>query len=207
MSKKSVCLLCIGFLIGGIVLAIHSGSIERVEYVRLEANQSKKTQVDGNFNKMMDVLTHERCLNCHPNDNVPKQGNDSHPHYFGIARGENNIGFEATNCATCHQTENNNYSGVPGAPHWSLAPATMKWEGLSRIEIAESMMDPKRNGNRSPEEIWHHLTEDKLVLWAWNPGVNANGVPRQKPPVPKEQYIEAVNLWFAAGAVIPENSN
>ncbi len=64
---------------------------------------------------MMDVVMHPRCINCHPNDNVPKQGDDSHPHYFGISRGPENTGFEATSCTTCHQSENNEYSGVPGA--------------------------------------------------------------------------------------------
>ncbi|MET1258257.1 hypothetical protein ABV409_02900 [Flagellimonas sp. DF-77] len=158
---------------------------------------------DTNFDKMMDVLSHKRCVNCHPNDNIPKQGEDSHPHYFGMSRGEDNLGFEATKCTTCHQNENNDYSGVPGAPEWSLAPAQMYWEGLSRKEIAASMMDPERNGGRTPEETMHHLTEHALVLWAWEPGVDANGVPREKPPVPKEEYIEAVKAWFEAGAVIP----
>lgn len=156
------------------------------------------------FNKMMDVLTHQRCLNCHPSDNVPKQGEDSHPHRFGLMR--TNV-QDATNCNTCHQASNNNFSGVPGAPDWSLAPHSMRWEGLSRIEIAQSMMDPKRNGNRSPEDIMHHLTEHELVLWAWEPGVDAAGNSREIPPVSREAYIEAVKTWIELGAVIPETSN
>jgi hypothetical protein len=155
------------------------------------------------FDKMMTVLTHKRCVNCHPNDNIPKQGEDSHPHYFGMERGANNLGFEATNCTTCHQTENNPYSGVPGAPEWSLAPASMYWEGLNRIEIAKSMMDPERNGGRTPEETMHHLTEHELVLWAWEPGLDAEGVERELPPVPKDEYIAAVKKWFKEGHVIP----
>lgn len=165
---------------------------------------ANNTSADEPFDKMMQVLTHERCVNCHPNDNIPKQGDDSHPHYFGVSRGSGNLGYEATKCTTCHQTENNDYSGVPGAPEWSLAPASMKWEGLSRIEIAESMMDPERNGGRTPEETMHHLTEHELVLWAWSPGVRADGAPRQPPPVPKEEYIAAVKEWFENGHQIPE---
>lgn len=158
------------------------------------------------FNRMMDVLTHPRCLNCHPSDHTPKQGLDSHPHYFGISRGKDGKGFAATQCATCHQTRNNPYSGVPGAPHWSLAPHSMRWEGLSRTEIARSMMDPKRNGGRTPEEILHHLTEDKLVLWAWEPGVDASGTPRESPPLRKEAYIKAVKAWFEMGHEIPADN-
>lgn len=158
---------------------------------------------DVAFDKMMDVLTHQRCMNCHPSDNIPKQGEDSHPHYFGIARGDDPSGFEAIKCTTCHQVENNMYSGVPGAPEWALAPNSMRWEGLSRTEIAESMMDPARNGGRTPEETFHHLTAHELVLWAWEPGVDANGIPREPPPVSKADYIEAVTLWFESGHQIP----
>ena len=179
------------------------------EFSNTETKDLSKTETKRelssaeNFNKMMAVLTHKRCVNCHPNDNVPKQGEDSHPHYFGMERGESNLGFQATNCNTCHQEENNDFSGVPGAPEWSLAPAAMKWEGLSRTEIAESMLDPKRNGGRTHHEVEEHLTEHELVLWAWTPGIDAAGNPREKPPVPKEEYITAVKAWFEAGAIIP----
>ena len=154
------------------------------------------------FNKMMDVLTHPRCMNCHPDDHVPKQGEDSHAHRFGITRA-NSVG-SATNCNTCHQSTNNLNSGVPGAPEWSLAPHKMRWEGLSRIEIAKSMMNRENNGNRSVEELMHHLTEHELVLWAWEPGVDAEGKPRELPPVPLDEYIEAVKKWVELGAQIPE---
>jgi len=179
---------------------------ERPESVlnQIPSDGTNSSSEDGDpYDIMMDVLTHKRCVNCHPSDNIPKQGEDSHPHYFDMMRGEGNLGFEATKCTTCHQTENNDYSGVPGAPEWSLAPAKMKWEGLTRKEIAESMMDPERNGNRTPEETIHHLTEHALVLWAWNPGVNAEGIPRETPPVPLEEYKEAVIQWFEDGAIIP----
>ena len=158
---------------------------------------------DEPFDKMMAVLTHKRCVNCHPNGDRPRQGKDSHYHNFGVQRGADNHGVAALRCDQCHQDENNNLSGVPGAPEWSLAPISMYWEGLSRVEIAESMLDPERNGGRSLEEIVHHLTEHELVLWAWEPGVNANGELREPPPVPVEEYIAAVKAWAAAGAIIP----
>ena len=168
-----------------------------------ESNATTLQGSDTNFDKMMQVITHQRCVNCHPSDGIPKQGDDSHPHYFGIARGKNNVGFEATKCNTCHQSENNAFSGVPGAPEWSLAPHSMRWAGLSRTEIAESMLDPKRNGGRNHEQLMHHLTEHELVLWAWDPGVDADGNPRAKPPVSKEEFIAAVKQWIKDGAPIP----
>lgn len=159
---------------------------------------------DTPFDKMMAVLTHKRCVNCHPSDDRPRQGEDSHIHNFGVMRGEDNHGVAALRCETCHQHENNDFSGVPGAPEWSLAPKKMAWDGLSRLEIAKSMLNPENNGGRNLAEIVKHLTEHELVLWAWEPGVDAAGVPREQPPVSKEEYIQAVKDWAAAGAIIPE---
>ena len=158
---------------------------------------------DEPFDKMMAVLTHKRCVNCHPAGDRPHQGEDSHVHHFGVMRGADNHGVAALRCESCHGHENNEYSGVPGAPEWSLAPLSMAWEGLTRVEIAQSMLNRANNGNRSLEEIVKHLTEHELVLWAWEPGVDASGQPRELPPVSKEEYIEAVKAWAAAGAVIP----
>ncbi|MDW3646760.1 MAG: hypothetical protein R8P61_06850 [Bacteroidia bacterium] len=159
---------------------------------------------DTPFDLMMKVLTHKRCVNCHPSGDRPRQGEDSHPHNFGVQRGPDNHGVAALRCEGCHQHENNDFSGVPGAPEWSLAPLAMQWEGLSRVEIAQSMMDRANNGNRSLAEIVKHLTEHELVLWAWEPGVDAEGNPRELPPVSKEDYIKAVKDWAAQGAIIPE---
>ena len=189
----------------GIAIAMlaKSNSLGTHTLIGLYEAESKELESEQAFDKMMDVLTHQRCMNCHPTDNIPKQGDDRHPHYFGIARGDEDHGFEATNCNTCHQSENNLYSGVPGAPHWALAPASTGWEGLTRVEIAERLLDRTSNGNRSHEELVEHMTMDELVLWAWNPGVDANGVAREVPPVSEEEFKKAVELWFENGAVIP----
>lgn len=159
---------------------------------------------DDPFTTMMKVITHKRCMNCHPAGDRPRQGANSHLHYFNVQRGADGHGIAALQCATCHQAENNDFSGVPGAPHWHLAPKSMAWEGLSRTEIARSMMNPENNGNRDLEETVKHLTEDDLVLWAFEPGVDDEGNPREKPPVSEKDFIAAVKAWAAAGAVIPE---
>ena len=178
-----------------------SSETEGLPQASNDESQSATTEA---FDKMMAVLTHKRCVNCHPSGDRPRQGEDSHYHNFGVRRGADNHGLPALRCETCHQQENNNFSGVPGAPEWSLAPLRMQWEGLSRVEIARSILDPAKNNGRSLEETVQHLTEHELVLWAWEPGVDANGTPREKPPVPKDEYIQAVKEWAAAGAPIPE---
>lgn len=169
------------------------------------ADQVSEPSAADPYTTMMKVLTHKRCVNCHPSGDRPRQGEDSHYHNFNVLRGEDGHGVAGLKCATCHQAENNNFSGVPGAPEWHLAPLSMKWEGLSANEIARSMLDPERNGGRTLEETVKHLTEHELVLWAWEPGVDHEGNPREKPPVPVEEYIAAVKAWAADGAVIPQS--
>ncbi len=170
------------------------------------SSQNASQLSDTHFDMMMSVLTHKRCINCHPSGDRPKQGEDSHIHLFEVARGEDGHGLPAMHCNTCHQEENNDFSGVPGAPHWHLAPRTMAWEGLDKIQIAQSMLDRQKNGGRSAEEIRKHLTEDLLVLWAFDPGKNLLGDDRERPPITKEAYIEAVNAWFENGANIPDQN-
>jgi len=201
MNKSGPKYVLLLSLIVGVSLSLTS-----FEGVSRKQSTPKKMESTANesFNKVMQVITHKRCMNCHPSGNTPRQGEDSHLHHLGVQRGEDGNGLAGYTCNTCHQQENNNFAGVPGAPHWGLAPETMAWEGKSRIEIAQQIMDPARNGGRSKDDILKHLTEDELVLWAWEPGVNGEGEPRELPPVSKEEWIAAVKDWIAGGAVIPE---
>ena len=198
--KKSLSILFLLVLLTGMLFGLNT-SVHVSDYKTID--KPVEVSNETTFHQLMDVLTHPRCMNCHPTDNLPKQGMERQPHHFDMARGADDHGFEATQCHTCHQKENNPYSGVPGAPHWGLAPASMGWQGLTRIEIAERLLNTETNGGKNHEALVEHLTKDALVLWAWNPGVDANGVEREKPPLSKEEYIAVVEKWFADGAVIP----
>lgn len=202
MLKTNLRYVFILLFIAGITFGFTALSEEKTSEEKTTTATIAQSE-ETNFDIMMKVLTHKRCVNCHPSDNNPRQGEDMNRHYFEVQRGEKNHGIAAVRCETCHQHENNDFSGVPGAPEWSLAPIEMQWLGLSRTEIAKSMLNKAINGNRSLEETVKHLTEHELVLWAWNPGVNSEGIPREKPPVPLDEYIAAVKAWAAEGAPIP----
>ncbi len=202
--KKTHSYFVVSFLVVGMLFAT-TPYFSKNEYTTIDKVVLDSIQAKDAFNTMMKVISHDRCVNCHPSDNRPKQGDQGNQHHFDIARGGANTGFEATKCTTCHQSENNVYSGVPGAANWSLAPKTMAWQGLTNKEIAKAMLDRTKNGNRSHKDLIHHLTEDKLVLWAFNPGVNQDGVQRTKPTVSEEEYKAAVKEWFEKGAIIPED--
>ena len=85
-------------------------------------------------------------------------------------------------------------------PLWDETPAACARRRL-REELGLAGLDPAfRHRLEYRADVGGGLTEHELVLWAWEPGVDANGTPREKPPVPKEEYIQAVKEWAAAGA-------
>src|SRR6476646_10785327 len=75
------------------------------------------------FAEAAKVLTHPRCMNCHPASDRPLQGNDKHPHEPLVTR--------ETTCITCHTDRNftlmerASYRSIPGHPRWRVAPIEM----------------------------------------------------------------------------------
>ncbi len=155
------------------------------------------------FEEMGKVLTHPRCLNCHPKDG-PTQGDDMHPHEPPVIRGDADFGAPGMNCTTCHSSENFETTGVggiesiPGHEPWSLAPVEMAWVDLSLGEICAQLKDPERNGGRSLEELHEHMAEDGLVGWGWDPGAG-----RTPAPGSQELFGELTRAWIDTGAACP----
>ena len=156
------------------------------------------------YKEMHAVLGHPRCVNCHPKDDTPKQGMDGHVHSPPITRGPQNNGPVGLQCGACHGAANYDVARVPGAPNWHLAPLAMAWEGKSAGELCRAMIDRNRNGNRDLAATVKHLTEDKLVAWGWEPGVDVYGNPREAVPMSKEQFNRAVIAWAKSGGACPE---
>lgn len=156
------------------------------------------------FTEAGKVLQHPRCLNCHPADRQPTQGDDLHPHMPLVQAGPENRGTKELPCTSCHGKENAPTLGarvksVPGSDPWALAPASMAWQGLSLGEICVQLKDPARNGNRSLAQIETHLAEDHLVGWAWHPGEG-------RTPAPGTQAVfgELIAAWIKTGARCPQ---
>jgi|SoiMethySBSTD1v2_1073268.scaffolds.fasta_scaffold793629_2 hypothetical protein len=150
------------------------------------------------FQEVGKVITHARCMNCHPAGDRPSQGDDRHPHMPLVVRGADDFGAIGMRCTTCHGPANFDPGGVPGNPVWHVAPIEMAWVGKTLGQICEQIKDPKRNGGKSMDELLHHMADDALVGWGWNPGVG-----REPAPGTQKEFGALFKAWIDTGAVCP----
>src|ERR1700751_1514694 len=66
------------------------------------------------FTELGKVLTHPRCVNCHPASDHPRQGEQGRPHQPPVERGADGHGLPAMRCPICHQRANFDPGRVPG---------------------------------------------------------------------------------------------
>ncbi len=163
-------------------------------------NAAAKSDDGALFKPVAAVLRHPRCMNCHPRDDHPRQGDDRHKHLQNIVRGPDGLGFVNARCNACHRDENNEYSGVPGAPTWHLAPLSQGWQGLNDADLCTTLIDEKRNGGKNIEALVEHMAHDKLVLWGWAPGGD-----RAPVSTPHPQFVTELKAWASAGAPCPKS--
>lgn len=189
-----------GLLPGGAAQAEEINGLKTaVSFESIESEQARSVAI---FEEMAKVITHARCVNCHPVTGGPLQGDSQKPHSPPIPRTEDNFGVVAMRCTTCHGEENRPFLGetgsVPGNGHWQLAPQSMGWVGLTVPEICAQLKDPERNGGRTLEEVAHHMGHDTLVGWAWTPGEG-----REPAPGTWEGFAELAVNWIETGAACP----
>ena len=150
------------------------------------------------FREAGKVLTHPRCVNCHPAGDRPLQGESGRLHEPPVERGKDDFGLAAMRCGTCHQNANFDPGRVPGHPHWHLAPREMAWQGKTLSQICAQIKDPARNGGRSLQQIHDHIATDSLVGWAWAPGFG-----RQPAPGTQKGMGALIAAWMKDGAACP----
>jgi hypothetical protein len=155
----------------------------------------------------------------YPQD-YPRQGDDRHPHYYTVLRGDSfdfstaentgtvcsGMGTPFERCTFCHGTQNDPVTGIPGttnpkgtdptAPFWALAPASMAWESapgvpMNGAQLCASLLNKDLNGQRTPAQLLEHITNEPLVKWAFAPGIGQNGNPRTTPPILQDELIRS----------------
>ena len=144
------------------------------------------------------MLTSARCVNCHPAGDRPLQGETHRLHQPPVARGADGFGTASMRCASCHQDANFDAAGMPGNPHWHLAPREMAWQDKTLAEICAQIKDPARNGGRSLQQILTHMATDTLVGWAWAPGFG-----RKPAPGTQQELGALIDAWVKTGAACP----
>jgi hypothetical protein len=152
------------------------------------------------FAEMSRVITHPRCVNCHPAGDSPHQRLAMEPHDPPVVRGPADRGVVGMECAGCHQDRNQPHTRVPGAPEWHLAPIAMAWEGKTVAAICAQLKDPARNGGKTLAQIVEHTEHDPLVAWGWDPGAD-----REPVPGTQAQFGALTAAWVATGAACPED--
>lgn len=157
----------------------------------------KTARAQALFVEAGKVLLHDRCLNCHPSDDRPRQRH-AEAHEPPVVRGRDDRGAAVLECSSCHQQGNAVLARVPGAPGWHLAPREMAWRDRTLGEICLQLKDPKRNGGKSLAEIVRHSSYDPLVGWGWAPGAD-----REPAPGTQAQFGALIAAWVEAGAACP----
>ena len=171
------------------------------QHVTAEQEQAGKAA----FATIQTVFQHPRCANCHIPGDGPLVSDASVPHPMSVARGPEGHGAVGLPCASCHGEKNSPASygphAPPGAPHWGLPPPDRKmaWIGQSAKATCEMIKDRKRNGDRDLAALLKHVSDDKLVLWGWDPGGERNPV-----SVPHDQLMTAFKTWVDAGGPCPD---
>ena len=168
-----------------------------------EAIGDKAERSRAMFTEIAKVLTHPRCMNCHPAGEHALQG-AGREHNPPVWRHNAETGAIGTTCSACH-TEANvtlhegaSYKSIPGHPRWGLAPKSMAWEGKSIGDICRQVKDVNRNGGRDLAMLHEHIAKDDLVAWGWNPGAG-----RQRAPGTQEEAGKLVQAWIDSGAECP----
>jgi hypothetical protein len=151
------------------------------------------------FAEIGRVLTHPRCVNCHPPDDSPRQGELHAMHDPPVVRGAAGRGLPGLQCAGCHQDRNLSLARVPGAPDWRLAPRQMAWLDRTPGQICAQLVDPAQNGGRTLAQLHEHLAHDALVAWGWAPGAD-----RASAPGTQAQLAALFQTWIETGAVCPQ---
>jgi mono/diheme cytochrome c family protein len=171
------------------------------------------------FLEAYKVFMHPRCVNCHPEGDAPLQGEDSRPHgSFRLRRGDDGRGVFAIKCINCHQVQNQEGPHMPpgagyplkdgvedpahrGEPRWHMPTATtpMVFEKRTARELCSQLLDKRKNGDLTADQLIDHISHDPFVLWGWDPGEG-----RSAPPLSHEEFVAKVREWVSNGSACPQ---
>ena len=99
-------LYAVVFLVGVLIITAYvsntlplSAAENQIAFVdQIDPNTPAKQNANTEaFDIVMSVITHQRCMNCHPTDDRPRQRDEQILHLFNVQRGEDNHGGPGAN--------------------------------------------------------------------------------------------------------------
>lgn len=165
------------------------------------------------WERIHDVFTHPRCLNCHVGkDSIPlwstRDSDSAQAHGMRIQGGDSRIGAETLLCSSCHQVSLRPNTVPHAAPHtgmvWRLAPIEFQWTDKNSVEICEQVRAPQTNGGRDEAALIEHILHDArvrgFISWGFDPGPD-----RSSPPGSLQSHLEDMAMWTSAGMPCPDS--
>ena len=171
----------------------------------LRSPESFATIVDASrrsqalFTELGKVLTHPRCLNCHPVGDRPRQGEHGRLHQPPVARGPTASVSTPYVARFATRAPISTPAGSRATPNGTLPPS--KWLGMAnRCTISASRSRTRRAMAAAlSADLTHHIGDDTLVGWAWAPGFG-----REPAPGTQKEAGALVEAWVKTGAACPD---
>ena len=129
------------------------------------------------FTELGKVLTHPRCVNCHPSAIARAKAISAACTSRRSGAARMGSGFRQCAAPICHQRANFEPARCRATRNGIWHRVKWRWEGKTLGEICAQIKDPERNGGRGLDDLVHHIGRDTLVGWAWAPGFGRQPAP------------------------------
>ena len=160
----------------------------------LETSPAARRQVAAAaFMRMVPVIKHPRCLNCHSDMSFKEVDPEREDHYnsaTGVTTNTLVPGNRATHpggelsedakCVDCHTK----------ASDWQLGP---QWPAASLYRLCLKFKDARGSGKL----LLEHVETDELIKLAFE-GMKGQDLPPEPPPMSHPEFLAATKAWIAA---------
>lgn len=155
------------------------------------------------FSKLMPVLSHDRCANCHgavdPFTGFDHEGGQLEPALAAPligSDGDQMLGTDFNGPCTasgCHS--------APGARFWALAPKKTKFAGQTASAICHEIQLNSRFNKA--DVLRRHLGKDELILAAFIGQKGFPDRPADSPRMPVPEFLRLADEWLKGSEDIP----